>query len=147
MVVRTVNDPENRKMLGLSDAPAGGAGMSGVSIARRILMVPPVALDFAGLHNAFRKATIDKNITLFEPRVLRDRNPDVPNDRQDEPDAGEGIRVELVPAPVAGKQGEFWKAVRVAWRAVRVVDRPKGGLSGIDHHAAWGASRYFKWRP
>jgi hypothetical protein len=147
MIVRTVNDPQNRKMLGLPDNSAEDASTSGVSIARRVLMVPPVALDFAGLHDAFRGAATDNNITLFEPRVLRDRDPSDPHDKGDEAETGEGVRAELVPAPIPGLKGEFWKPVRVAWRAVRVVDRPRGGLSGIDHHAAWGGFPLFQMAP
>lgn len=144
MVVRTVGDQENRKMLGLPANVSEDTGTSGVSISRRILMVPPVALDFAGLHDAFRKVATDKNITLFEPRVLRDKDPDDHLDTNEMPEPGEAVRVELVPAPAVGKKGEFWKAARVAWRPVHVADRPRGGLAGIDHHAAWGGFPTFQ---
>jgi hypothetical protein len=143
MIVRTVKDGENRQLLRLPEQNKGtnDTGVPGLSIARRVLMVPPVSLDFAGLHDAFRDSKIDdKNLPiLFLPRVMQD------DEKNPAPD--EGLRTELLASTKEGERGNVWREVRVAWRAQVVKSRPRGGLKGVDHHAAWGGFPIFRMQP
>ncbi|WP_426418097.1 hypothetical protein [Bradyrhizobium genosp. A] len=157
MIVRTVKDGENRQMLDLPEQKPEqkkgtlptladlkrrkDTGVPGLSIARRVLMVPSVSLDFAGLHDAFRDSEIDdKDLPiLFLPRVMQDDETD--------PAPDEGLRTELVAGSKDGERGSFWREVKVAWQAQVVKSRPRGGLKGIDHHAAWGGFPIFRMQP
>jgi hypothetical protein len=143
MIVRTVKDGENRTLLGLPNQILAMAdvGVPGLSITRRVMMVPPVSLDFAGLHDAFRNSEIDdKDLPiLFLPRVMQD------DEKNPAPD--EGLRTELVASTKEGERGNVWREVRVAWRAQVVKSRPRSGLKGVDHHAAWGGFPIFRMQP
>ena len=137
MIVRTVADKENRTLLEMPSTAAEEEATSGMGIARRVLMVPPVTLDFAALHDALRNVTTEKSVTLYEPRVLR---------AGEKLEEGEASRPELVAGAVEGQKQQVWKEVSVAWRPVDIADRPRGGLKGIDYHAAWGGFPVFRMR-
>ncbi|MEH2561857.1 hypothetical protein [Bradyrhizobium sp. AZCC 2289] len=99
------------------------------------------SLDFAALHDAFRDKTgkyIERNVKMCEPRVLQGDKPD-PNDDETHAVAGEEEHLEFVPIPDRNHPGgAVWGNVRVAWRPYTVASRPRGGLQGVDHRAAWG---------
>ncbi|MFO1116549.1 MAG: hypothetical protein U1E28_12750 [Beijerinckiaceae bacterium] len=161
MVVRSVDDETNRRIIGVSDKPEDQRRSPGIGFDRRVILAPAVSLDFAALHDAFRGKggdDIETKIKMCEPRVLRDRDKSDPKDTGDDfevvPIKGEEEEVtELTPVPeplnrLDTREGlrQRWQKVRVAWRPFVIATRPRGGLRGIDHHAAWGGFPIFRAR-
>ncbi|MER9102642.1 hypothetical protein NKH95_01705 [Mesorhizobium sp. M0848] len=148
MVVRAVTDPENRLVAALPQNTATDKGIAGVGFDRRVLLIPAVPLDVAGLHGAFdtlKNDGVDRNLKLAEPRMLMD------DEKVTAPDEAEQyprpLSPEIVPsAPHDGSDAQpaVWVEKRVAWRALAVTSRPKGGLKGFDYRAAWGGLPIFR---
>ncbi|WP_456822988.1 hypothetical protein [Bradyrhizobium sp. USDA 4502] len=129
IVIRKVQDPINRKLLQRNepDVPKERG------FARRVLMVPSVSLAFAGLHDAFRAISRDKdielNIELPEPYF-----PAMDEFQNREPPL-EGDAVECIEAtqPDGDVQQRY-----IYWRKNKIANRPRGGLRGVDRRASWG---------
>ncbi|MEY9607015.1 hypothetical protein ABIF74_011768 [Bradyrhizobium japonicum] len=148
MIVRSVTDESNRRIADVPDQLSEQNKTPGVGLDRRVLLAPTVSLDFAAMHDAFRKTSsgnIQAAIKLLEPRVLREREKkDDGDDYEINPVPGEEVREEFVPvSPV--ERGDrkqpplpVWGKVRVAWRLSKIASRPRGGLRGVDYRAAWG---------
>ncbi|MBV8754571.1 MAG: hypothetical protein JO328_17055 [Hyphomicrobiales bacterium] len=144
MVVRSFDDAGNRAIAGVPKD--GQDALPGVGFDRRVLLAPPVALDFAVLHDAFRGKTgtdIERHVKMCEPRVLRE--PPNPDDPDTHLLPGEACVPEFVPISNKdpnkdsnNKARQKWHQVKVAWRPYRVKSRPRGGLRSIDYRAAWG---------
>jgi hypothetical protein len=141
IIVRTFTDDTNRRIAGVPSNPDEQSGLPGVAFDRRLLMAPAVSLDFAALHDAFRGKVgsyIERNIKMCEPRVLQGSAPNA-GDYETITVNGEAELPELVPVPDRNNPGRaVWSKVRVAWRPYVVKSRPRGGLQGVDHRAAWG---------
>ncbi|HYD69915.1 hypothetical protein [Azospirillum sp.] len=136
MVVRTIRDRDNARLLGLAEPKQGGTAQE-AQIARRVLIPPAVGLDFASMHGVFDDgAEMERNVVRLEPRWLRSG--------QAEPD--EMVAVEWVPR--WDRQGseprQVWTKEHVAWRRTVIASRPKGGLSWVDYNAAWGGFPIFR---
>lgn len=144
MVVRSLDDDANRVIADVPDE--GQESLPGVGFDRRVLIAPPVAMDFAALHDAFRDKTgeeyIQTKLKMADARVLRDtEDPDHPDDPDTFPISGEEEELsEYVPVLEAkGPDARpVWREVRVAWRPHLIQSRPRGGLKNVDYGAAWG---------
>ncbi|RZM99580.1 hypothetical protein CWO91_35515 [Bradyrhizobium genosp. SA-3] len=138
MMVRSLNDPSNRR---IADISGDQSSLPGIGFDRRVLMAPPVPLEFAALHDAFRGKSgeyIERKVKMCDPRVLQGDRPN-PNDYETSTVDGEEEKPEFVPVPDPANAGRaIWKKVRVAWRPHTIESRPRGGLKGVDHRAAWG---------
>lgn len=129
MVIRKVQAPTNSKLLQRNEPDTPKAR----DFTRRVLMVPSVSLAFAGLHDAFRSISRDKdieqNIELLEPYFpatdeFQNREPPV-----------EGDAVECIETTQA--DGDLRQRY-VYWRKNKIANRPRGGLRGVDRRASWG---------
>jgi hypothetical protein len=161
MVVCTVNDETNRRIVGTPDKPEEQRRSPGIGFDRRVILAPAVSLDFAALYDAFRgkkDANIEKQVKMCEPRVLRDPDPNDPKDTGDDletkhiPNEEEEV-TEFTPVPEPLNRSDTrdglrqrWQKVRVAWRPFAIATRPRGGLRGIDRHAAWGGFPVYRAR-
>uniref|UniRef100_Q07JF1 Uncharacterized protein n=1 Tax=Rhodopseudomonas palustris (strain BisA53) TaxID=316055 RepID=Q07JF1_RHOP5 len=129
MVIRKVQDPINKKLLQRNESEVPKEK----DFARRVLMVPSVSLAFAGLHDAFRAISRDKdieqNIELPEPYF-----PAMDEFQNREPPL-EGDAVECIETvqPDGDVQQRY-----IYWRKNRIANRPRGGLRGVDRRASWG---------
>lgn len=160
MLVRSFDDPVNRSIADVPDDPGKQSRLPGVGFDRRVILAPAVTLDFAALHDAFRgkkgkdieRGTDGRGIKMCDPRVLLD--PANPNDSETIPiDKEEEVVEEFTPVPkpmdrANTKEGlqQVWAKVRVAWRPYTIVSRPRGGLQGVDHRAAWGGFPVYRAR-
>lgn len=136
MVVRTVAQTDNRNVLGMPAAnledKTAGAGFD-----RRVLLVPSVSLEFATLHGAFdsyQTSDFETGIKMLEPQV---RDEVEPENRNDEFEGDEFIPVTDQNAQTRPPTAR-WQRLRILWRKFTIKSRPRGGLRGIDHRAAWG---------
>lgn len=135
MVVRGVRDPENRKLARLGADPRQDRDVAGVGFDRRVLLLPSVSLDVAGLHGGFDRLgrdQLDGPLKLAEPRLMMEDDVDLaPDEQLQEP-------CPLAAESTTATKTPVWTTKKVAWRSLHVASRPKGGLKGFDHRAAWG---------
>ncbi|MDX8502118.1 hypothetical protein RFM99_27355 [Mesorhizobium sp. VK4C] len=148
MVVRAITDPENRLLAGLPPNMATDKDVAGVGFDRRVLLIPSVPLDVAGLHGAFdalKDDDLDHDLKLAEPRLLMDdEEVTAPDEAEQYPPA---LAPEIVTSSLSADSGgpaALWVKKRVAWRALAVASRPRGGLKGFDYRAAWGGLPIFR---
>ena len=131
LIIRTVENKDNRSLLGLDPK----AATTERSFARRILLPPSVTLDFAGLHGALDRVDVEKDIRdIFTPRLL------APQETAADDEAIDEERV----AAYSNEGKMVWTTQRVAWRRSPIVSRPVGGLRNVDHRAAWGGFPIFR---
>lgn len=147
MIVRSLEDGVNRSIADVPDELDKQSKLPGVGFDRRVIMAPAVPLDFAALHDAFRKKTgsdIERNIKMYDPRVLSDVADDPISETKPIPGEEEEVgEFTPVPEPLnrsSTREGlrQRWQKVRIAWRSYTIASRPRGGLRGVDHRAAWG---------
>ncbi|UVC18017.1 hypothetical protein [Mesorhizobium onobrychidis] len=144
MVVRSFDDPTktNLKIAGVPETSDEQGRTPGVGFDRRVLMAPPVSLQFAALHDAFRAKSgndIERDVKMCEPRVLLDPPDRINNPFETTAVDGEEEKVEYTPVlSPKDSVSQVWGNIRVAWRPFTVASRPRGGLRGVDHRAAWG---------
>lgn len=142
MTVRTFDDRANGDLAQVPAEKAKQNAMPGVGFDRRILLAPAVSLEFATLHDAFRRkkndSDFDINVKMCEPRL---RDEEAPNDPQEE------LHQELVPKPVGGEGRQVWSLADVYWRPFTIRSRPKGGLRAVDYRAAWGGLPIYRASP
>lgn len=155
MVVRSLDDSVNRRIADVPDEPDKQSRLPGVAFDRRVILAPAVSLDFAALHDAFRGkkgSYIEQAIKMCDPRMLHDSSD--PGDPDGKPvDDEEEVLEEFVPVPeplnrASTREGlrQRWKKVCVAWRPYTIASRPRGGLQGVDHRAAWGGFPVYRAR-
>lgn len=139
MIVRTISDAENRKLLETGDngGQVNGDAASHPRLARRILIPPAVALDFAGLHGALNGAKTER-VELFEPRVMQEK------ERPAQDECAVDDWAVKVRTDDNKSSAHVWQKVKVAWRRIEVRNRPAGGLKGVDYRAAWGGFPVFR---
>lgn len=149
MIVRSLDDPTktNLKIADVPDSADEQGRTPGVGFDRRVLMAPPSSLQFAALHDAFRDKSgndIERDVKMCEPRVLLDP-PDKDNLFETTAVDGEEEKREYTPV-FSSKEpaSQVWGSIRVAWRPFTVASRPRGGLRGVDHRAAWGGFPVFR---
>jgi hypothetical protein len=138
LMVRSFADRGNRSIADVPDDPGAQEKVPGVGFDRRVLVPPPVSLDFATAHGAFDgkpRSYFEFDVKMCDPRVLRKPRDD--NDPDTYALDGEQEVIEFAPNPMP-KQNPVWKQVSIAWRPHVVKSRPRGGLRSIDHRAAWG---------
>jgi hypothetical protein len=141
MIVRTVEDPDNRGILGMPRPVAArdGETVRERGIARRVLIPPAVSLDFASLHGVFNPERTESAI-LFEPRIREnDKEPLRPGEA-----AASEFVLTAVEAPDDKPPAHRWQEKHVAWQQLLVATRPTGGLKGVDYRAVWGGFPVFR---